>query len=105
MFQKTKRHTDRNLLDTAHTGRCVVCSKYGCDPDHVKSKGSGGSDLKHNICFLCRRHHTEKGMIGISGMAEKYGKYKNWLLANGWYLCLVRNKWVNDLNNIGNKNE
>jgi len=40
-------------------------------------------------------------MIGISGMAEKYPKYKNWLLSHGWYFCEVRNKWVNDLNNKG----
>ena len=99
MIPKPKRHVDRELLDKAHTSRCVVCDRYGSDPDHVKCKAAGGGDFEHNICHLCRRHHTEKGMIGISAMAVKYPKYKNWLLSHGWYFCEVRNKWVNDLNN------
>lgn len=99
IFPKKKRHEDRDLLDKAHTGRCVICGKHGCDPEHTKTKKTGGPDLPHNISHMCRRHHQEKGNKGISHMAEKYPEYKNWLISNGWYLCDVRNKWVNDLNN------
>lgn len=99
LFPKSKRHEDREFLNNFHSKRCVVCNKYGADPDHVLTKKRGGPDLPHNICPLCRHHHQEKGNKGISHMAGKYIFYRNWLISNGWYYCEVRMKWVNDLNN------
>lgn len=100
MIEKNKRHVDENVLAKARDSRCAACGKYGCDPDHLVTKGSGGGDLDHNIMPVCRRHHAEKGQIGMIAMSEKYPRYKNWLISHGWYICEVRNKWVNDLNNI-----
>lgn len=92
-FDKPQRHQDRALLDLAHKGRCVVCSRVGCDGDHIKTKGSGGPDLPWNIMHLCRVHHTEKHQIGLVTFAKKYWKVHRWLLSNGWEFCEVRNKW------------
>lgn len=91
---KPKRITDRDLLNESHTKRCVICHRYGCDPDHTKTKGSGGSDSYANIIHLCRVHHIEKGQKGITFMANKYHGYRNALVARGWEFDEVRQKWV-----------
>ena len=40
------------------------------DPDHLKTRGSGGSDL---TCVpLCRRHHSERHAIGSRRFEQKY---------------------------------
>jgi len=77
---------------------CEACghngSFYPLDPDHVKTKGSGGSDEAYNIMTLCRKHHVEKGNKGTSHMAETYPNYKKWLLDNGWVFNNFLNKWI-----------
>lgn len=77
---------------------CEACghdgSFYTLDPDHVKTRGSGGSDEAYNIMTLCRKHHTEKGNKGTSHMAAKYPNYKKWLLDNGWVFNNFLNKWI-----------
>ena len=44
---------------------------YGdIDPDHLKTRGSGGSDL---TCVpLCRRHHSERHALGTVRFEMKY---------------------------------
>lgn len=79
--------------------RCEVCGNSATsfnplDVDHVKTIGSGGKDESCNLMTLCRSHHIEKGRIGLSGMANKYPIYKQWLLSNGWEIEELRGKWV-----------
>ena len=48
---------------------CCVCGG-NAEPHHVRSVGSGGSDL---TCVpLCRRHHTEAHQSGKSRLQAKY---------------------------------
>jgi hypothetical protein len=42
------------------------------DPAHVKTRGSGGSDL-HNALSLSRAKHEEQHHIGIPAFEAKYG--------------------------------
>lgn len=79
---------------------CVACnhdgSFYPLDVDHIKTRGSGGKDVKENCMTLCRRCHTIKGAKGVKFMAENYSGVRSFLLDNGWYLCKTRDKWVRD---------
>jgi len=46
--------------EAAHLGGC-----YGrLDPDHIFTRGAGGSDKPFNLAWLCRYHHTERHAIG-----------------------------------------
>lgn len=93
MFPKPKRHEDRDLLNKAHTSRCVVCNKYGAVAHHVKTKGSGGPDKHWNLMPLDKRCHSEVHNIGLLKFADKYIQVKNWLLSNGWYFDENSRKW------------
>lgn len=53
----------------------------GVDIDHVSTRGSWADNAMKNLMPLCRKHHTEKGQIGYSGMIKKYRVYGNWLRA------------------------
>lgn len=84
MHLKTKRVENRHLLDTYHKMRCIVCSRYGSDPAHIKSKGAGGDDTAENILPLCRIHHSEQHSKGHIHMIKKYYSYDLALRARGW---------------------
>lgn len=96
MFPKPKRKQDRALLDTYHTGRCVVCNRVGSDPCHIKSKGSGGGDFPWNVMPMCRRHHSEQHTSGMTTFAHKYANVHKWLTAHGWEFDEYKGKWVHD---------
>ena len=49
---------------------CAVCGVLEVDPHHVKTRGSGGSDL--DAIPLCRHHHQEFHHIGVDTFQEKY---------------------------------
>lgn len=76
---------------------CVCCghdgSFYPIDREHTKTKGSGGSDESFNVSYMCRKHHVEKGMKGITYMANKYPSYHRWLVENGWEFSDFLKKW------------
>ena len=84
MYQKQKRVENRDLLDTFHKKRCVVCNRLGCDPCHIKSKGSGGNDTEWNVMPLCREHHTEQHKIGWIKMMHNYASVAFYLESHGW---------------------
>ncbi len=73
--------------------RCVVSGSRGPDLHHVKTKKSGGPDESWNLCPLSRKLHVEIHQIGLSTFANKYPKFKNWLIANGWEYVELLNKW------------
>jgi len=78
MWSKPERIRDEALKAEVRAQGCVVdnCDciqgRYN-DPDHVKTKGSGGDDVPENLMPLCRFHHVEKGTIGVKTFIKKYG--------------------------------
>ncbi len=84
-FPKKIRIEDRQLLDTYHVMRCMVCSKAPpCDPSHIKTKGSGGPDTKWNVVPMCRIHHTEWGTLGYTHFTNRYPGFGFTLKCMGW---------------------
>jgi len=86
---KKKRIKNRELLDKYHIMRCVACGVFGCDPAHIKSRGSGGDDLPENLFPLCRIHHTEQGQIGIATFTMKYDTVETYLENLGWTVVYI----------------
>jgi len=79
------RVQDTMLADKVRNSPCIVTgTPPPSDCHHVKSKGSFGADVAWNLCPLTRELHQEFHKIGIETFANKYEKFKNWLLANGW---------------------
>lgn len=81
---KNKRIVDRAFLDTFHTMNCIVCNRRGCDPAHLKTRGSGGDDVYSNVLAFCRWHHTEQSAKGWKHMADKYKAVSLDLESKGW---------------------
>jgi 5-methylcytosine-specific restriction endonuclease McrA len=78
---------------------CVVCGHSGdefnpLDVDHIKTRGSGGRDVDWNCWTQCRRHHIEKGQIGLIKFAERWPRAKEWLVKNGWEIDEYTGKWT-----------
>jgi len=71
---------------------CVICGARPSDPDHIRSKGSGGHDEPSNLAPLCRWHHTERHYVGVATLAHRYPKYKAFIESLGWEVKLV-NVW------------
>jgi hypothetical protein len=82
--QKEKLNVLNDFLELARQSHCVVCAKKPCDPDHIKTRGSGGGDSWDNIIPLCRRHHTERHAKGMKYMSDKYKGYHEALASRGW---------------------
>lgn len=52
---------------------CKACGKPPPnDPDHIKTRGAGGTDDLSNLQALCRIHHIERHTIGIKTFQKKY---------------------------------
>lgn len=69
-------------LDFVRNQRCQVCGRWPSDPDHLRTRGAGGDDSLENLMPLCRRHHTERGTIGIRSFVKKYSLPVSW--ESGW---------------------
>lgn len=88
-FYKNTRQENRDLIYEImqEQGVCLIgwLNKHGScygphDPHHIKSRGSGGDDVKGNIIRLCRKHHnmSHNGKIKKSELYEAleiYGQY------------------------------
>lgn len=72
--------------------RCLICRKLA-DRHHIKTRGSGGTDDDFNIALLCRQHHQEIHRAGLTTFAEKYPRFKEYLLSNGWEFNQLMSKW------------
>lgn len=93
-FPKPKRIKDPTLLDSIRKMPCAICRKTPTDPDHIRTRGSGGEDSELNLWPLCREHHIEKGMIGTESFFLKYhlGHKIEWIgsypqLKKPWQFC------------------
>lgn len=73
---KKPRIKDEKALRTARKKFCQVCGKYqekGIHRHHIKSKGSGGDDVKENFVDLCFECHTKvhSGELILEDIVEK----------------------------------
>ncbi len=74
MFPKPKRIVDRKLLDSYQGKPCAICGKTdGTVAHHVKTRGSGGGDVRENLAVLCGQHHNEIHARGTETFKKKYG--------------------------------
>lgn len=91
---KEKRVKNNGLLNLIRALPCWIC-KYPprSEAHHVHSRGAGGGDLFNMVIPLCTFHHREIHNIGTNSMAEKYNKFKEWLINHHWYYCEVRKTW------------
>ena len=97
MFSKKYRIQDTKLMDFVRMQPCVISGAPGPnDPSHVKSRGSHGDDVEWNICPLAHKYHQELHKIGAVTFANKYPRYRQWLLDNGWQFDEVLQKWVHN---------
>lgn len=92
---KTKRIVDLPLLESIRkNSRCVVCGDRYPDPHHVKSKKSGGDDVRENLMPLCRLHHRECHDKGLTKFSSKYEKSKFWLLSYDYEFNNILMRWI-----------
>ena len=89
---------ERFLAEVFELKSCVACGKtetrMSIDTDHIKTKGSGGSDDDSNKWLLCRQDHTLKHNHGLNWLVKKYPRLRNILVDKGWKYDLVIGRWV-----------
>lgn len=59
--------------------KCIICHGPATEYDHVKTRGSGGSDEERNLAPMDRGCHQLRHQMGIVWLADKYPRYKKWL--------------------------
>ena len=73
---------DRGYLDWLKRQKCAVGNavhrravqlRYGCDPAHGPSNGTGSKGPDDGAIPLCRHHHNEQHQIGWPAFEAKYG--------------------------------
>lgn len=58
---KTTRVVDRKAIAAERKPYCEVCGAQAHgEPHHIKTKGSGGHDIRENLIQLCWSCHYEK---------------------------------------------
>lgn len=95
------RIIDKKLCKSYQGLPCLVCgSRFSTVGHHIRSKGSGGSDIKENLIPLCHEHHREihdnPKSCGITNFSQKYTTVKYYILGMNWYFCTRLNKFYND---------
>lgn len=81
---KPRRLENRELLNKIKEEPCIICGKGPCDPSHIKTQGSGGPDTRWNVVPMCRKHHTEWGLIGRYSFVGQYPDFGKYLQLYGW---------------------
>lgn len=85
MFSKNKRVVDLDLIQSIKQMPCCCCgARDNIDPSHIRSVGSGGGDLPHNVKPLCRSCHIQWHQYGAVEMTERNPKLKQYLESKGW---------------------
>jgi cytochrome c553 len=59
--------------------KCIICHGQATEYDHLKTRGSGGSDDPENLVPMCRACHSLRHQMGIVWLADRYPKYKAWI--------------------------
>lgn len=76
---------------------CVACGQYtegGSILHHLKTRGSGGSDMPFNLIPTCLTCHIEYHGKGLYHMTKKYPGVERWLIENGWEFNDYLKKWT-----------
>jgi len=84
MFSKPERVIDKAYLAWVREMSCLACNKYPSEPDHIKTRASGGGDEHWNIWPLCRRDHALRHLKGLRYMTKHYLACRRFLDNNGW---------------------
>jgi 5-methylcytosine-specific restriction endonuclease McrA len=86
-------------IDTLQQTREMPCAACGAkppsDPDHIRTRGAGGTDDLWNLMPLCRKCHTLKHAQGLNGLKDKHPRVKAVLIEKGWHYDHVFKKWLN----------
>jgi hypothetical protein len=67
---KKKRVESKDYLSFIRKNACSICASFPVDADHLKTRGSGGSDF--DAVPLCRTHHMERHRRGLRMFQIKY---------------------------------
>lgn len=59
---KPARQLDPKFVAFVREQSCAICMQTGVDPNHMDTRGAGGSD--YSCVPLCRVHHTEWHQLG-----------------------------------------
>ena len=73
-IRRAEFNASRSLIHLAmiEAGIPYVCSRSGCGVtenltiDHILPLSRGGTDELTNLCFMCRVHNSEKGIVDSS---------------------------------------
>jgi 5-methylcytosine-specific restriction endonuclease McrA len=91
---KKKRIVNRELLNTYHESQCEICGRVGDSvAHHIKTVGSGGSDIEQNLVSLCSRHHERWHKVATNAMIEKWPHVREILTGKGWMQVEESGKW------------
>lgn len=64
---------------------------------HLKSFGSGGETVSHNLMPLCTYHHGVVHTTGLTRFAEKHIYVMEFLLDHGWIFDNFMNRWTKEV--------
>lgn len=81
---KKLRLQNPDILQSFYARHCIVCGVRGCDPAHIKTKGSGGDDIEENLMPLCRKHHSEQHQCGVVTFARRHPTVLFYIELKGW---------------------
>ena len=98
MLEKPKRYVSEENLQLIRDRPCSVCyDPPPSDPEHIKTKGSGGGDELFNLVSLCRLDHIKVHKIGLIKLANENKSLKKELESKGWNYDDYFRKWKRDM--------
>jgi hypothetical protein len=93
MFQKSKPVIDPELIAAIKQMPCCCCgARQNVDPSHIRSVGSGGGDLPHNVKPLCRSCHIQWHQYGAVEMISRNPQLKQYIENLGWKIVDFGNR-------------
>lgn len=88
---------NQEVLDKFRGKPCLVCSSPG-EPDHIKSRGAGGTNEEFNLWSLCRSCHTKRHNLGFITFVSRHRVLQLELVKKGWVLGGSKlAKWIHPI--------
>ncbi len=85
---------DKALLMRMRDNPCHVCGGHANNAGHhLRTKGSGGSDVLSNLITLCFSHHREIHDFGMITFMNAYPHVKKSIMDMGWEQDETTKKW------------
>lgn len=91
---KNSRIVDKKLCESYRGKPCIVCGKSAVG-HHIRTKGSGGHDVKENLMPLCALHHKAVHDLGLTTFSRKFPNVSAWLEIHQWEFNELAQKWIN----------